>query len=88
MTLSLSVRDEADLLGDRIAIMADGKLVCSGSSLFLKNRYTITNTYIYTHFRNPIDMSDMCVCVCCAVLCVCVQVWCWVSSDSSQDPIL
>ena len=35
----LLYRDEADLLGDRIAIMADGKLRCSGSSLFLKSRY-------------------------------------------------
>ena len=34
----LSVRDEADLLGVRIAIMAEGKLRCSGSSLFLKSR--------------------------------------------------
>ena len=33
-------RDEADLLGDRIAIMAEGRLCCSGSSLFLKSRYT------------------------------------------------
>ena len=32
-------RDEADLLGDRIAILAEGKLRCSGSSLFLKSRY-------------------------------------------------
>ncbi len=31
-------RDEADLLGDRIAIMAEGKLCCSGSPLFLKRR--------------------------------------------------
>ena len=31
-------RDEADLLGDRIAIMAEGVLRCSGSSLFLKSR--------------------------------------------------
>ena len=36
---SLSLcRDEADLLGDRIAIMADGQLKVSGSSLFLKSR--------------------------------------------------
>ena len=34
----VSVRDEADLLGDRIAIMAEGRLMCSGSSLFLKSR--------------------------------------------------
>jgi len=33
--------DEADLLGDRIAIMGDGKLVCCGSSLFLKRHYGV-----------------------------------------------
>jgi ATP-binding cassette, subfamily A (ABC1), member 3 len=31
--------DEADLLGDRIGIMSQGRLVCLGSSSFLKNRY-------------------------------------------------
>jgi ATP-binding cassette subfamily A (ABC1) protein 3 len=29
--------DEADFLGDRIAIMGQGKLICCGSSVFLKN---------------------------------------------------
>ena len=38
-------RDEADLLGDRIAIMAEGKLKCSGSSLFLKTRYCVCSTH-------------------------------------------
>jgi len=33
--------DEADLLGDRIAIMGDGKLLCCGSSLFLKKKYGV-----------------------------------------------
>jgi ATP-binding cassette subfamily A (ABC1) protein 3 len=33
--------DEADFLGDRIAIMAKGKVVCSGSSLFLKQNYGV-----------------------------------------------
>lgn len=33
--------DEADILGDRICIMADGKIKCCGSSLFLKNRYGV-----------------------------------------------
>ena len=33
--------DEADLLGDRIAIMGDGKLKCCGSSLFLKRYYGV-----------------------------------------------
>ena len=39
MLLTTHFMDEADLLGDRIAIMAEGKLLCSGSSLFLKSRY-------------------------------------------------
>ena len=29
--------EEADVLGDRVAIMAKGKVVCTGSTLFLKN---------------------------------------------------
>jgi len=33
--------DEADILGDRIAIMNSGKIICVGSSLFLKNRYGV-----------------------------------------------
>ena len=39
--MSTHLMDEADLLGDRIAIMAEGKLRCSGSSLFLKSRYGV-----------------------------------------------
>ena len=31
--------DEADYLGDRIAIMADGAIQCSGTPLFLKKKY-------------------------------------------------
>ena len=37
--LTTHYMDEADVLGDRIGIMAKGKVVCLGSSLFLKNRY-------------------------------------------------
>jgi ATP-binding cassette subfamily A (ABC1) protein 3 len=33
--------DEADILGDKIGIMAEGKLVCEGSSLFLKKRFGV-----------------------------------------------
>ena len=33
--------DEADILGDRIGIMAEGKLVCLGGSMFLKKRFGI-----------------------------------------------
>jgi len=31
--------DEADYLGDKIAIMGDGELKCLGSSTFLKNKF-------------------------------------------------
>jgi ABC-type multidrug transport system ATPase subunit len=39
MILSTHFMDEADLLGDQIAIMADGQVQCCGSSIFLKGRY-------------------------------------------------
>ncbi|GFO39497.1 ATP-binding cassette transporter sub-family a, partial [Plakobranchus ocellatus] len=37
--LSTHYMDEADLLGDRIAIMAEGVIKCCGTSLFLKKLY-------------------------------------------------
>ena len=37
--LSTHFMDEADVLGDRIAIISSGRLVTCGSSLFLKARY-------------------------------------------------
>lgn len=39
MVLTTHFMDEADILGDRIAIMAEGQLRCCGSSLFLKTRF-------------------------------------------------
>jgi ATP-binding cassette subfamily A (ABC1) protein 3 len=44
MVLTTHFLDEADILGDRIAIMAKGKLFCVGSSLFLKSRFGIGYT--------------------------------------------
>jgi ATP-binding cassette subfamily A (ABC1) protein 3 len=35
------LQDEADILGDRIAIMGEGQLKCLGSSLFLKKAYGV-----------------------------------------------
>jgi ATP-binding cassette subfamily A (ABC1) protein 3 len=32
--------DEAEFLGDRIGIMSEGKLICEGTSSFLKNQYS------------------------------------------------
>ncbi|KAJ8300982.1 hypothetical protein KUTeg_022501 [Tegillarca granosa] len=37
--LSTHHMDEADILGDRIAIISNGELKCCGSSLFLKNTF-------------------------------------------------
>ena len=37
--MTTHLMDEADALGDRIAIMSKGELLCYGSSMFLKRRY-------------------------------------------------
>jgi len=39
--LTTHYMDEADILGDRIAIMTEGEVECTGSSLFLKQRYGV-----------------------------------------------
>mmetsp|Transcript_18020 Transcript_18020/g.36628 ORF Transcript_18020/g.36628 Transcript_18020/m.36628 type:complete len:1943 (+) Transcript_18020:73-5901(+) len=41
IVLTTHFMDEADLLGDRIAIMSEGSLRCVGSSLFLKKEYGV-----------------------------------------------
>jgi len=39
--LTTHFMDEADILGDRIAILAEGQLRCMGSSLWLKKQYSV-----------------------------------------------
>mmetsp|Transcript_35355 Transcript_35355/g.25791 ORF Transcript_35355/g.25791 Transcript_35355/m.25791 type:complete len:103 (+) Transcript_35355:1036-1344(+) len=39
--LTTHYMDEADVLGDRICIMAEGRVHCTGSSLFLKDKFGI-----------------------------------------------
>jgi ATP-binding cassette subfamily A (ABC1) protein 3 len=41
IVLTTHFMDEADFLGDRIAIMGNGKLICCGSSVYLKNKFGI-----------------------------------------------
>lgn len=41
IVLTTHFMEEADILGDRIAIMAEGRLRCCGSSLFLKKNYGV-----------------------------------------------
>jgi ATP-binding cassette subfamily A (ABC1) protein 3 len=57
--LTTHYMDEADILGDRIAIMAEGKVQCTGSSLFLKNRYGVGyNLVIAKKNRDPAPQVD------------------------------
>ena len=39
--LTTHYMDEADVLGDRIGIMSRGKIVCLGSSMFLKSKFGV-----------------------------------------------
>jgi ATP-binding cassette subfamily A (ABC1) protein 3 len=41
IVLTTHFMDEADFLGDRIAIMGKGKLICCGSSVFLKSKFGV-----------------------------------------------
>jgi ATP-binding cassette, subfamily A (ABC1), member 3 len=41
IVLTTHFMDEADLLGDRITIMAMGRVECSGTPLFLKKHYGV-----------------------------------------------
>ena len=49
--------DEADILGDRIGIMAAGRLVCLGSTMFLKKRYGVG--YNMTMLKETKDPNHM-----------------------------
>ena len=46
--LTTHYMEEADILADRIAIMAKGRFRCLGSSMFLKNRYGVGYTLTIT----------------------------------------
>lgn len=41
VVLTTHFMDEADFLGDRIGIMGEGRLVCCGSSVYLKNKFGV-----------------------------------------------
>uniref|UniRef100_A0AAQ5WZG1 P-type phospholipid transporter n=1 Tax=Amphiprion ocellaris TaxID=80972 RepID=A0AAQ5WZG1_AMPOC len=53
--LSTHHMDEADILGDRIAIISHGKLCCVGSSLFLKTQ--LGTGYYLTLVKRDYDLS-------------------------------
>lgn len=57
IVLTTHFMDEADFLGDRIGIMGEGKLLCSGSSVFLKNRFGVGYNLTIVK-ENTITKSD------------------------------
>lgn len=56
MILSTHFMDEADLLGDRIAIMAEGVVKCCGTSLFLKKAFGKYIKKIYSIFDKHLHL--------------------------------
>ena len=53
--------EEAEILGDRIGIMLDGRYVCSGTGSFLKYKYPCgdnINFVIKNNFGNRMDLLD------------------------------
>uniref|UniRef100_A0A3Q3W1K1 P-type phospholipid transporter n=1 Tax=Mola mola TaxID=94237 RepID=A0A3Q3W1K1_MOLML len=57
--LSTHHMDEADILGDRIAIISHGKLCCVGSSLYLKNQLG-TGYYLTLVKKDPEPSHSSC----------------------------
>ncbi len=60
--LSTHHMDEADLLGDRIAIISHGKLKCCGSPLFLKSTYG--DGYKLTLVKKQSEGRGVCMYMC------------------------
>ncbi|VDM84704.1 unnamed protein product [Strongylus vulgaris] len=50
--LTTHYMDEAELLGDRVAIMAKGRVYCCGTPQFLKKRCELL---VYREKCNPVD---------------------------------
>eukprot|EP00919_Chromeraceae_sp_WS-2016_P038260 GHVR01091348.1.p1 GENE.GHVR01091348.1~~GHVR01091348.1.p1 ORF type:complete len:1651 (+),score=360.83 GHVR01091348.1:1813-6765(+) len=66
VVLSTHYMDEADALGDRIAVMTSGQVTCCGTSLFLKNAYGCG--YILTIILEPnqsVEPIDADIMSCC-----------------------
>jgi len=58
--LTTHYMDEADILGDRIAIMSGGKITCLGTSMFLKHKFGVGYTMTIvktTNMKNKTVLS-------------------------------
>ena len=54
--LTTHYMDEADILGDRIGVMHQGRMTCLGSSMFLKNRFGVG--YVMTIEKSSPELND------------------------------
>lgn len=61
MILTTHFMDEADYLGDRVAIMSSGRLQCVGSPYFLKQHYGVGYTIVFV--KNTDFKIDVCTAV-------------------------
>ena len=55
--LTTHYMDEADILGDRIAIMSSGQIKCCGSSLYLKRLYGVGYTFTVS-LQSGVNIED------------------------------
>jgi ATP-binding cassette subfamily A (ABC1) protein 3 len=60
VVLTTHYMDEADILGDRIGIMAKGKMTCLGSSIFLKSKFGVgyNLTVVKTNNKPNLELMD------------------------------
>lgn len=61
--LTTHFMDEADYLGDRVAIMAGGRLVALGSTVYLKNKFGVgyNITFVKKNIDTPSDPIIHCI---------------------------
>jgi len=57
--LTTHFMDEADYLGDRIGIMGEGRLLCCGSSPFLKNKFGVGYSITFTKQSPETDSAPI-----------------------------
>jgi len=57
--LTTHYMDEAEYLGDRIAILSKGSLRCSGSPLFLKSKYSSSYILVLTKKQSENNEDDL-----------------------------
>lgn len=57
--LSTHFLDEADLLGDRIAIMSDGVVKCAGTSMFLKRKYGVGYHMVISKSNHSVSIGPI-----------------------------